>query len=314
MPDDPKTVAKVETKVEPTPDPDMAQLAAQIAGEPDVITEGKDSVSAASKPTSEEKKGASKGEEKPEAEGDEEPEDGKKEDGEEDPLKDLAGNKAGVLKILLDHPVIGPLLNKWNDKSAEAQVIASRERERPAIEADTRRSEVERNEDEHFSGMTQEQISEEIAGDEKAASAYARYQQRKQAGEEPNVDAIAQASQVYSYTSRIAAVRELLEGSELPADVIESLKPEHFTHLKAEGIREWEKAVFKAIVTHEASGMAEKLKEDAWEAYKEEHLAELDGDRPAIVSGRKDGPTPDLLKTDSGTLLEGALSQTPKKG
>ncbi|KKL65113.1 hypothetical protein LCGC14_1160920, partial [marine sediment metagenome] len=52
------------------------------------------------------------------------------------------------------------------------------------------------------------------------------------------------------------------------------------------------------------------------EAYKEEHLPEIDGERPAVVSGRSTGPRPDLIKTDSGVLLEGALSgkTNPKKG
>lgn len=303
-------------------DADMAQLAAQIAGEADpVIVEGKDSVSPKDKPTSKgeepppkgEEPPTSKGEEKPEGGGEEKPGEGGDGGGQEDPLKDLAADK-GALKVLLEHPKLGPLLNSWADNAAQAQIATALERDRPAIEADTKRLEAERVEDEHFSGMTPEQVSEEISGDEGKATAYARYQQRKEAGGAPNPEAIAQSAQLYAYTSEVAAIRGLLEGSELTDEVKESLKPEHFTHLKTEGIREWKKAVFQAIVTHEATGLTANELDEKWEAYKEEHLAEIDGERPAIISGRRDGPTPDLIKTDSNVLLEGALSGKSKKG
>lgn len=302
-----------ETKTEVKPDPELSQLAAQIEGLPDII-EGKDSAPSPDKPVSE-------GEPSPKGEGEpkgkDEPEDGG--DGvdkgeQEDPLKDLAADTAGALKTLLEHPVLGPLLNKWLDRGAAAQVTSALERERPTIEADAKRTEAERVEDEHFSSMTQEQISEEIASDEEAATAYARYQQRRQAGKAPNPEAIAQASQIYSYASRVAAVTSLLGESELSPEVKETLKPDNFTHLKAEGIREWEKAVFKALVAHEAGGLSEKALEEKWEAYKEEQLAEMDGERPAIVSGRRDGPMPGLIETPSETLLERALDKKPKKG
>ncbi|KKM05551.1 hypothetical protein LCGC14_1752930 [marine sediment metagenome] len=319
MPDKPET--KETPLVAGTPGAEVAQLAAQIAGEADpIIVEGKDSVSPQDQPPpgDEEPKDkgapASKGEEEPEVEGDGEPKDGKKKDDEEeDPLKDLAADTDGVLKVLLEHPDIGPVLNRWMDKAAQAQTTAALEQQRPITEAETKQAEAERAEDTHFQGMTQEEISAEIAGDEKAATAYARYQQRKEASGTPNASAIAQASQIYSYASEVSSVSSLLEESELTAEVKESLKPEHFTHLKAEGIAVWKKAVFQAILTHEATGMAEKLKEEAWEAYKEEHLPEIDGERPAVVSGRSTGPTPDLIKTDSNVLLESALSGKFKK-
>lgn len=316
---------KPETKEAPlvagTPEAESAQLAAQIAGEADpIIIEGKDSVSPQDQPPPKgeeepKKTPTSEGEEKVKGEGDGKPKDGegKGEEG-EDPLKDLAADPDGALKVLLEHSVLGPLLNRWSDRAGAAQVATALEQQRPITEAETKQAEAERAEDAHFSGMTQEQITEEIAGDEKAATAYARYQQRKESSGTPNADAIAQASQIYSYATEVSSVSGLLEESELPAEVKESLKPDNFTHLGAEGIREWKKAVFKAILTHEATGMAEKLKEDGWEAYKEEHLPELDGDRPAVVSGRSTGPLPGLIETPSEELLESALSTKKPKG
>ncbi|KKL14325.1 hypothetical protein LCGC14_2516780, partial [marine sediment metagenome] len=112
MPDKPET--KEAPLVAGTPEAEMAQLASQIAGEADpTIVEGKDSVSPQDQPPPKGKdakpKGedtpASKGEDETEVEGDGEPKDGKKKgDEEEDPLKDLAADTDGVLKVLLEHP------------------------------------------------------------------------------------------------------------------------------------------------------------------------------------------------------------------
>ncbi|KKN16986.1 hypothetical protein LCGC14_0970400 [marine sediment metagenome] len=305
-------------------DPETAQLAASILGEEvPTIIEGKDSVSPKDKPASEGKDAkpedgkppASDGKPESKVEGDGEPGEGEeKGEKKEDPLKDLAGDKTGALKTLLEHPILGPLLNRWADDAGNAQVATALARAKPITEADTRQADAVRAEDEHFSSMTKEQVAEEIAGDEEAATAYARYQERKQAAGQPNAAAIAESSQYYSYASRIAVVQGLLKDSDLSPEILETLKPEHFTHLKAEGIVEWEKAVFKAIVTHEASAIAAKEIAAKKETLNEEVMAEVDGERPAIVSGRTDGPTPDFMKTDSGALLESALSQKPKKG
>ena len=308
-------------------DPETAQLAASILGEETpIIIEGKDSVSPQDKPTSEGKDAkpedgkppASDGKPESKVEGEEKPGEGEEKGEKEVPFKGLEGaliaDPKGTLKILLEHPDLGPLLNKWADEAGNAQVATALARAKPITEADTRQADAIRAEDEHFSSMTKEQVAEEIAGDEEAATAYARYQERKQAAGQPNAAAIAESSQYYSYASRIAVVQGLLKDSDLSPEILETLKPEHFTHLKAEGIVEWEKAVFKAIVTHEASAIAAKEIAAKKETLNEEVMAEVDGERPAIVSGRTDGPTPDFMKTDSGALLESALSQKPKKG
>ncbi len=248
-----------------------------------------------------------------EAPGDGEPEgDGTPKEGDEDPYKGM--KPRDVLIKLLEHPDVGPELQRWADRAGDTQVATALEAARPNIEADTRRSEAEKAEDEHFSGMTKEQIAEEIAGDEKVATAYARFQQRKEAGSLPNAEAIARTSQLYSYTSRVAAVSSLIEGSELSAEVKETLKPGNFTHLKTEGIREWEKAVFQALVLHTAEAKAEELLEERWETYQQEHMADTDGDRPPMVRGRKvDGVLPDLIGTDTTKLFEDAFTRTEQK-
>ena len=313
MPPDEPNQAEAET----------AQLAASIIGEEvPVIIEGKDSVSLADKP-------ASKGEDSPdgdkppegkiaEGEGDGKPEEGGDKGDKEDPFKDLEGNLTadpkGTLKILLEHPILGPILNRWTDDAGNAQVATALERQKPITEADTRKAEAERAEDEHFSSMTQEQIAAEISDDRDAAVTYARYQQRQETKGAPNAEAITEASQIYSYAARVSVVKALIDESELTAEVKETLNPDHFTHLKAQGIIEWEKATFNALVAHEASALSAKEIAAKKETLNEEVMAEVDGERPAIVTGRREGPSPNFMKTDSTELLESALSKKPKKG
>ncbi|KKK47544.1 hypothetical protein LCGC14_3154110, partial [marine sediment metagenome] len=193
-------------------------------------------------------------------------------------------------------------------------VATALQHQKPITEADTRKAETERVEDEHFSGMTQEQIAAEISDDRDAAVAYARYQQRQETKGAPNAEAITEASQIYSYAARVSVVKGLIDESELTDEVKESLKPDHFTHLKAQGIVEWEKATFKALVTHEAATVSAKEIADKKETLNEEVMAEVDGERPAVVTGRREGPSPDFMKTDSTSLLETALSKKPQKG
>ena len=243
----------------------------------------------------------------------EEPDGGAKpKEGDEDPFKGM--KPKDILRTLLEHTEVGPVLQQWADQAGDAQVATALDNARPNIEAETRRSEAERSEDAHFSEMTQEQIAEEIAGNQKAASAYARYQQRKEAGEAPNAEAVAQSSQLYSYASRVAAVSGLIEESELTAEIKESLKPGNFTHLKAEGIREWEKAVFSALVEHDAEARANELLEERWETHLQERMAETDGSGPPMVRGRKvAGTLPDLIKTDTSVLFEDAFTRTAQE-
>lgn len=242
-----------------------------------------------------------------------ESEDGEKpKEGDEDPFKGM--KPKDVLVKLLEHPEIGPVLQHWADRAGDAQVATALDAARPTIEADSRQAEAERADDEHFSGMTKEQIAEEIAGDEAVASAYARFQQRKEAGSLPNAEAIAQSSQLYSYASRVAAVSGLIEGSELSDEVKATLKPDNFKHLKAEGIRAWESAVFQALVLHEAEAKADVLLEERWETYQQERMAETDGDRPPMVRGRKvAGTLPDLIGTDTNELFEDAFKRTAQE-
>ena len=111
-----------------------------------------------------------------------------------------------------------------------------------------------------------------------------------------------------------SSATKVLDASGLSDEVKATLKPENFTHLKAEGVVAWGSAVFQALVTHESEKGVQALLEEKWEAYKEEHLAKIDGDRPPIARGRQAKGVSDLLSTSSEDLLESALSESEKKG
>jgi len=175
----------------------------------------------------------------------------------------------------------------------------------------------EEQSDAHFASLSQEQVIEEITGDDAAALRYAQYKARLNAnagGVSPQ--AIAKSSEVYSIGSQVKLNLLMLENSGLPSDVKETLKPENFNNPGGEGLTAWGEAIFKALVTSEAQTLAETLKESQWEAYKQEHLAETDGERPVPVGGRHTEILPDLIKTPTDKLWDGAFQdrKIDKKG
>jgi len=298
------------------PDIEVSELAAAIAGEaiPTIVevsgSAGPDGKSASK---GEEKSPTSQGEDEsegePESKGQKPGDEGEQEKTEPDLLAGLDVPK------LLGHPVLGPLLNSWADRAGAAQVAAALERERDSIRSQAESTVDERHQDEHFSGMSREDIAAEIASDEKAALAYAQYQQRRQAASEPNPDAIAAASQVYAYATRVASVSRVINDSELSVEAKAELAPENFTHLGTEGIVVWEKAVFEAMVSHEAGQHAQRLLDEKWETYQQEKLAESDGTPTApTVAGRRTANLPGLIETPSEVLLEDALTRGSQPG
>ena len=304
---DDKPTEKQET---PSGDGETAALAQAIAGgdlTPTPVIDESGLASApkpdASKEEKVEEKPDTSGEKKEEVEGEKPYGEKPKEGEQEDPLKGFE------LKALLEHPTVGPILSRWKDRAATAEVQQALEKERPTIEHDAQAKAAEAAEDKHFSGMSQEAISEEISESEEAATAYARFQQRKQAGAGLDPEAVTKASQVYSYAARVAAVTGVIEGSELSDEVKATLKPDNFTYLGPAGIVEWEKAVFTAMVTHEASQLTEKELEAKFETYKQEHLAETDGERPPVGPGRRAAATADLMETPSDVILESGLAK-----
>ncbi len=226
---------------------------------------------------------------------------------EDDPLKGLE------LKALLEHPVLGRKLQHWSDTAGNLRIRHAVDAERSSITATAERTAEEKQSDAHFASMTKEQIAEEISDNKDAALAYAQYETRLKAnaGGGLNPEAVARSSEVFAVTAQVRLNTEMLEKSELSPEVKEGLKPENYNKPGDEGLTAWGEAIFTALVTQEAQSLAEKLKEEQWDAYKQEHLAEIDGERPNATGGRRASPVPDLITTPTDELWAEAFVDRP---
>jgi hypothetical protein len=312
----------------PKDDPSLSELARAMASTPEpvvVVDDGSGGVVKPDKPkaASTERKDETKGEEKPE--GDETPtsqetpegKDGVKPDGEkegdESPFKDVnPDNPEEAVKALLKIPKLGKVLQSWSDTAAVAQVQAALARERPSIEASATQKAEDTRWDEHFASMSQEDVAEEISKDQRAASAYARYQARQERGAEPDADGVAAASKVYAFTAQIALNNQLLKDSDLPAEAKAELDGKNFTKHGPDGILMWGEAIEAAVVEQKVEARVKVLLEERWEGFREEQLAKEDPERPPVVQGSRARPVPDLLAEDSASQMEKALAGKTK--
>ena len=294
---DPVEIEEPKPPPEPAPEKDKDKP----SGEPETSEEKAEREKVEAEAKRKEAKEATKG--KPRKEG--EPEGG--EPPEDDPLKGLE------LKDLLAHPVHGPNLQRWSDNAGNTRIATALDGERDKLAATAKLTAEEEQSDAHFASMSKEEIAEEISGNEDAAVKFAQYKARLQAGAGGGLapEAVARASEIYAVSAQVLLNTQMLEGSELPPDVKEGLKPENFNKPGGEGLNAWGGAIFKALVTAEARVLAEQLKESEWDAYLQEHLAETDGERPAAVGGRRTEILPDLIETPTDTLWGTAFEGRP---
>jgi hypothetical protein len=128
-------------------------------------------------------------------------------------------------------------------------------------------------------------LAHEIAADPQVALDYADW---KRSQDKPKGDVSAD-SQVYAIQSQILTNRALLEGSDLPPEKVAELDAKNFVQFGAEGVVEWNKAITKALVEHEAAKKLDGQLDETLEAQKQERLAEADRQRPGGLAtpGRK---------------------------
>jgi hypothetical protein len=227
-------------------------------------------------------------------------------DGDEtpDPLKDF------TLDQLLQHPTLGPVVQSHADKVANSRITAEVDRAKTTAKAEGRTEVTQEQEERYFSSLSKEELARELAADEELAARYAAYQARKQKPAEPDEEAIAQQGQMYALATAIRANRELVEGSDLSADVKAELKGENFTKHGANALVEWSKAITMAFAKQQAGKLASEDNDEAREAARNEARLEADKAKPGGVgvAGRGAGQKPDLLKTPTNKLFEDAFA------
>jgi hypothetical protein len=115
---------------------------------------------------------------------------------------------------------------------------------------------------------------------------------------------------MYALATAIRANRELVEGSDLSADVKAELKGENFTKHGANALVEWSKAITMAFAKQQAGKLASEDNDEAREAARNEARLEADKAKPGGVgvAGRGAGQKPDLLKTPTNKLFEDAFA------
>lgn len=202
-----------------------------------------------------------------------------------------------AVKTILEHPVLGKVIQRWADKAAVAQVRAARQQERESTTQQVEQEAAVQRLEEHFSGLSPQELAEELASDSRAATAYGQLQAHKASQASPQ-DAEQQA-RVYATASVMQAYMQLVAG--LPEETQADLEPEKFAHLGDTAMTVWGEAIYKALVKTEV--------DKRWEAEKQNRLAELERARPDLMGGRRSSGSPDIMGTPSELLLEGALAQ-----
>lgn len=213
------------------------------------------------------------------------------------------------LEDLLKDPELGPALQSWKDKSAANSVQTALEQERARSQQQLQSDNLQKWVD-YFGQFSEEERVELFARDPKIAAKFAEVQNVvAQQSQSISSDQVATTAQVYAYAHQISVYNKMLADSGLPEDKLQALKPDNFTHLGAAGVNAWGQAIFAALLEHQTSQKLEAELKTRWEAYKQEHLAELEpGYVPESSSGGgPTGPKKDLMTTDSNVLLEDAL-------
>lgn len=216
------------------------------------------------------------------------------------------------LADLLQHPVLGPQLQSWADRSAAAQVRAALEREGVAAQQRAAQNAQMAQWAAYFQGMDREELAEALTDPEtfQAYSAVQQWQQQQQAAH--NQIQVAAQAKVQAYAEQIRAIDALMQEAKLPKEKAAALDPQRYTHLGEAGISVWTNDVLQAIVDHQASQRIEAELNKRWEAFKQEKLAELDKSiRTPTGPTSPSAPLPDLIATDSQVLVEAALRARP---
>lgn len=228
-----------------------------------------------------------------------------------DPLVEFSKDPEKALQGLLAHPTLGPILDRWANKTIEAKVGAATKGAEDTAKAAEDQAQIEK-EDKFFDGLTQEQLTEELANPETgkdASAAYGRYnlrkEQRANAPAPPTPEQLDFDVQVASIRSLVETYRQMVDASELSDEVKETLQPGKFTQYGKQALVKLGEAVYTALVEHGVS--------QAKESAIEEARAELDPERKGAGGGRPPGSMPDLMKTPSDVGLKQALEEEAHK-
>lgn len=210
-----------------------------------------------------------------------------------DPLEGL------TLSELLKHPILGPLVHRWADKSASSQSAVAVDRAKIGWDEEAAVKALE----EKFDAMSEEELGRALSNPETRDAFAALTERRNKSRDDASDEAIAVKGQRYGYAVEVGVYTEMLGKSDLPDEKKAELNPDNFTHLGPQGIVAWGAAVQQALVEHATDAKAKTLLEEKWDAFQEEKLggggegSEQGRDGVDASSGAPRGPvTAGMLK------------------
>lgn len=208
------------------------------------------------------------------------------------------------LSKLLEHPVLGPQLNSWNDKSANSRLQSERDKILNELEPQVRQRLEDEAVGKYLDDMSDEERGQELARNPQLASKWAQIQQsREQANSHP--EEVARAAEVYALATQISSVDQLIDASDLPDAEKESLKDvSKFQGQGAGAIVGWTQQVMQRLVEHAKEKGIEAEIDTRWNSYLEDNQARSPRARPGMTPpGSRAEPAPDVIKGDSREFL-----------
>lgn len=208
---------------------------------------------------------------------------------------------------LLKHPVLGPQLQSWADKAAQAQIqsYASRNQAQLANSRDQIRAEVEEESYVNWlQSLSPEERATEFAENPEGAAIWGKWAQKNNGARTVSPEEIQASAQVYAYAVTIQTTRALMDSSDLPDAKKAELDPQKYVPEGPAGLVKWQTAVHQALIDHAAS------KAPTAPAQKPQTQQ-----KPGLMGkGTNARPTPQVVETKTQDLFEFAFRNRPADG
>lgn len=215
-----------------------------------------------------------------------------------DPLAKLEVND------LLKDTRLAPMLQQWAGQGVANAVKTGIEQATPAIEERIKNQYATDYWRNHFNGMSETEVAEEVASDKEAAAAWGALAQQD-AQPAPSEEDFRREVTVTATRGLVQTYLQLMKGSGLPEAKLAELDPKNFTQYGDKAVSTWGSAIFEARLE---AGIQKGI-DDKWETEKETRSAEHDSARPPLSGGRKPTTAFDVMGNPD-LNLEAALAKS----
>lgn len=225
----------------------------------------------------------------------------------DDPNDPLAGLTA---EQILAHPKLGPAFQSWSDKAARKQIDSELAKVREATRTETQQEIQAADFDKFVKSLTKTELAQELAADEDGFVAkYTAWKQSQDNADQGDVD---RAAQVYALTTIVQSTLELIAGAGLSDEKTAELEAYRLDLIKdhdPQAAIKWQAKAQDLVAERKAEKLIEGDAEERVTALANQQLAERNAGRPGALAspGRRAAPMPELLKTNTRSLIEDAF-------